>query len=130
MLPLVNEAVEPYVAKAGECLAGARSELANGRYNNAANRAYYAAYNAAIVALLRAGVNSRSWGHGEVQASFARELIHRRKVFPTSHRKLLPELDTMRSRGDYGRRTTSQRDAIKVVREAEQFLRIVLEIQS
>src|SRR5205823_6359850 len=41
--------------KALESLAGAESELANGRYNNAANRAYYACFQAAIAALQRAG---------------------------------------------------------------------------
>jgi len=56
-----EEMIEPYLSKARECLFGAESELANGRFNNATNRAYYAAYNAAIVALIRAGMSSRRW---------------------------------------------------------------------
>ena len=39
----MNELAEPYLGKARESLNGAFSELANGRYNNAANRACYAA---------------------------------------------------------------------------------------
>jgi uncharacterized protein (UPF0332 family) len=33
-----------YLEKAEESLAGAESELANGRYNNCANRCYYACF--------------------------------------------------------------------------------------
>jgi uncharacterized protein (UPF0332 family) len=129
MLTLVREDVEPYLSKARECLAGAQSELANSRYNNAANRAYYAAYNGAIVALIRAGYRSSRWGHGEVQAAFARELLHRRKIYPSPLARLLSGLATMRNRGDYGRTTTSEREASKIVSDAEGFLVTLLGIE-
>jgi uncharacterized protein (UPF0332 family) len=45
-----------YLSKANESLAGATSELVNGRYNNTANRAYYAVFQAAIAALMQAGI--------------------------------------------------------------------------
>lgn len=45
-----------YLEKAEESLAGARSELANGRNINCANRAYYACYQAAVHALMEAGI--------------------------------------------------------------------------
>jgi len=46
---------ELFLEKAGEALAGAESEFANGRYNNCANRCYYACFQAAIAALTRVG---------------------------------------------------------------------------
>jgi len=51
----VSETSEGFLAKAGESLAGATSELANGRYNNTANRAYYSSFQAAIAALPASG---------------------------------------------------------------------------
>jgi uncharacterized protein (UPF0332 family) len=129
ILALVNEQVEPYLSKARECLAGAHSELANGRYNNAANRAYYAAYNAAIVALIRAGVTRPRWSHEDVQSLFAGQLIARRKLYPAAFRSTLPDLITIRLRGDYGQREASQRDASNAVNDAERLLRAVVRIE-
>jgi uncharacterized protein (UPF0332 family) len=64
-----------FLSKAEESLAGAESELANGRYNNCANRCYYACFQAAVSALMRAGVRpsgrAAEWGHAFVQATFA-----------------------------------------------------------
>jgi uncharacterized protein (UPF0332 family) len=118
----VNDASEPYLSKAQESLAGAQSELVNGRYNNAANRAYYAAYNAAVIALLKAGISRPLWTHEEVQALFAGQLINRRKLYPTSLRSVLSELSAIRNRADYGQRTVSRSDAENMVREAQNFL--------
>ena len=66
-----------HLLKARECLAGAESELAFDRFNNAANRAYYACYHAAVVALLRADLSRDIWSHEEVQSLFAGVLIRR-----------------------------------------------------
>ena len=62
-----------YLAKAEESLAGAMSELANRRHQNAANRAYYACYQAAVAALYREGIRptGKRWGHDTVRAQFA-----------------------------------------------------------
>ena len=43
-----------FAEKSGESLAGAESELVNGRYNNCSNRCYYACFQAAIQGLARA----------------------------------------------------------------------------
>lgn len=96
--------VEPYLGKSRECLIGAQSEFANGRFNNAASRAYYAAYNAAIAALLRAGFTSRNnqWGHDEVMARFSGDLISRRKLYPAAFRRMLYDLSKARITADYG----------------------------
>ncbi|HLG71610.1 MAG TPA: HEPN domain-containing protein, partial [Chloroflexota bacterium] len=89
-----------YLHKAEQSLAGAESELANGRYNNCANRCYYACFQAAIAALieenLRPGGEHSEWSHRFVQASFAGELIRRRKRYPASMRDSLSELLVLR----------------------------------
>jgi uncharacterized protein (UPF0332 family) len=120
----VNDSVEPYRGKALEALAGARSELRAARFNNAANRAYYAAYNAAIVALVRAGLNSRGnfWGHDEVQARMSGDLINRRKLFPADLAQVLYDLREIREQGDYGIRIVSRRRADAAVRTTERFV--------
>lgn len=122
--PRVNDPVEPYTSKARECLAGAASELANGRYNNAANRAYYAAYNAAIVALLRAGFSSRSgrWNHAEVQSLFAAELVARRKLYSRRLQRMLYDLVDKRARADYGHQTVNAHVARSSVEDAVEFV--------
>ena len=80
-----------FLAKAHECLLGAASEYANGRYNNAANRCYYACFHGAVHALLKAGIQARGgqWGHAVVQETFVGQLVNRRKVYPSSLRDVL-----------------------------------------
>jgi len=75
-----------YWRKAIESLAGAESELANERFNNAVNRAYYAAFQAAVTKLLAGGVRTRNgrWAHTYVQSEFIGKLINRRHRFPTT----------------------------------------------
>jgi uncharacterized protein (UPF0332 family) len=69
------DAASVFLEKAIESLAGAESELANGRYDNCAHRCYYACFQAAIAAFQRAGVHARGgqWGHEFVQAEFVRQ---------------------------------------------------------
>ena len=124
----VNDSVEPYRSKALEALAGAQSELANGRFNNAANRAYYAAYDAAIVALIRAGVSSRNnaWDHREVQARFATELIHRRKYYPAECASVLYDLNGDRLAADYGLSQVSRRYGEAAVSRARNFVNRIM----
>ena len=84
-----HRASESYLAKAGESLAGAESELANSRYNNTANRAYYACFQAAVVALIQAGIGPSAggrWVYDAVQAQFIGELINRRHRYPADLR--------------------------------------------
>lgn len=93
-----------YFEKAQESLAGAKSELANLRYNNGANRAYYACYQAAIHALMEAGIQppkaTDKWGHGFVQARFNGDLINRRRRYPPSLRNVLENTIRLRATAD------------------------------
>ncbi len=118
---------EVHRLKALECLAGAASELAAGRFNNAANRAYYACFHAAIVALLRGGVRREFWGHDDVRAQFAGELIGRRKLYETDLRDSLDRLGDLRQLADYRLGSVSSAQATRAVRRANRFSERVLE---
>src|SRR5579863_7207171 len=86
----LSDAVQPFLYKARESLAGAESELANYRYNNAANRAYYAVFQASIAALQNAGVQPEGqWRHEFVHGEFEGRLIYRRKLYPTELRGII-----------------------------------------
>ena len=94
-----------WLGKAEQSLRGAESEFANQRYDNAANRAYYACFQAAIAALLDIGALTLARGnapsHAFVQAAFARELIHRRKIVPAELASALLDLLFLRQQADY-----------------------------
>jgi uncharacterized protein (UPF0332 family) len=125
----MSEAMQDYLAKAQENLAGAVSELAQGRYNSCARSAYYACFHAAIAALPQAGLVAaeppRGWGHDWVQARFVEQLIHRRKVYAANVRRTLGDLMGLRHQADYRRERVSQRDAQQAVRRAQTFVQAV-----
>ena len=122
-------AMHDYLVKAQENLAGAESELTHSRTNSCARSAYYACFHAAIAALLHAGLTApdpaRGWGHDWVQASFVGQLIQRRKVYPASLRRSLPDLLALRHTGDYRVTSVSQREAQQAVRRAQAFVQAV-----
>jgi uncharacterized protein (UPF0332 family) len=115
-----------YLEKAKESLAGAKSELANRRYNNCATRAYYTCFQAAIHALLEAGIRppreTDRWGHEFVQASFNGDLINRRKLFAVDVRGALEQLFRLRVKADYGTDHVPEVQAARAVRRAEAFI--------
>lgn len=119
-----------FLAKAEESLAGAESELANGRYNNCANRCYYASFQAAIYALLQAGIrpaaSSGEWGHDFVQAQFIGQLINRRKLYPADLRPTLVRNLSLRHEADYGVNMVTQTEASRALRRSRQFVEAIL----
>jgi uncharacterized protein (UPF0332 family) len=123
----VNDEADAYRQKAWESFAGAESETANARYNNAANRAYYACYQAAIAALMGAGLSRSRWDHDYVQAQFAGQLIARRKLYPSELRSMLSDLSLLRVEADYEQKNVSRSSAQRAVRDARRFLNRVLE---
>ncbi len=116
-------AIQTFRGKALENIDSAGSELTNRRYNASANRAYYAAFHAAIVALLREGIEppGAQWGHAFVQARFAGQLVTRRKVYPAALRDALPRLAELRERADYALTHVSQPQAGRALRRAHTF---------
>jgi uncharacterized protein (UPF0332 family) len=71
-----------FFEKAEQSLQSAQILFENGCYDDSASRAYYAAFQAAIAALAKFGFTNDDNDHKWVQSLFARELIHRKKVFP------------------------------------------------
>lgn len=122
---------ELFLARAGESLKGAESELANGRFNNCANRSYYACFQAAIAALIRGGVRPASlqsaWGHAFVQAQFNGQLINRRRQFAATLRETLARTLMLRQRADYRAQPVSRSEAARAFELARAFVRAVEE---
>jgi uncharacterized protein (UPF0332 family) len=117
------ELSQTYLEKARESLDGAESEFVNRRYNNAANRCYYACFQAAVAALTQNGVRSEGqWSHSSVQASFVRELINRRKLFPSSLRDVLSVTMRLRHKADYDSDNVTEVQASRAVRRAAEFV--------
>ncbi len=118
-----------FLAKARESLAGAESELANGRYNNCANRSYYACFQAAVCALSRAGIRpsgaGAEWGHAFVQARFAGELISRRKLYPSSLREVLSRTMILRKVADYEPNQVGQTQITRALRSTRELVSVI-----
>ena len=121
---------DEWVVKSLQSLGGAESEVANLRYDNAVNRAYYACFQAAVAALLNAGekpaTGQGTRSHAVIQASFVRELIRRRKLYPASLASILPDLYAIRQQADY---TTVAVSDIRCRRAVEKARSFVAEVQ-
>ena len=115
---------EGYRAKAWNSLAGAESELAFGRRDNATNRCYYACFQAAIGALIRQQIrpSGTSWNHDFVQSQFVGQLINRRKLYSAGLRQVLRETQIVRTLADYSPGSVSTRDAVRAVRSTRDFV--------
>lgn len=68
---------------------------------------------AAIQALREAGLTPpgarATWSHDQLQATFTRELINRRKRYPSGLRDVLPRVYKLRQNADYTRDMVSAR---------------------
>lgn len=96
--------------------------------NSAASRAYYAMFQAAHVALERAGFARTAWSHPGLQATFATELINRRKLYPATFRDYLSSGLRIRQAADYGYAGVSRKIAQRLVGRAESFVSSVREV--
>ena len=117
---------ELYLAKAQASLSGARSELEQHRFDNAANRAYYASFQAAVAALIWVGLRppggASTWDHGFVQARFVGDLINRRKQYASDLRDTLSAAMRQRHKADYQYDNVTADQAIRMVRRATRFV--------
>src|SRR5260370_824812 len=118
-----------YLAKAEESVAGAESELVNGRYNNCANRCYYARFQAAIAALIRVGITPGSgrsqWSHDFVQGEFVGRLVNDRKLYPAELRDTLALNLKVRQAADYGLDQVTETQATRALRRTQPFVAAV-----
>jgi uncharacterized protein (UPF0332 family) len=123
------DVTEIYLAKALASLAGAESEFANARYDNAANRCYYACFQAAIAALMSAGIRpagaQNHWDHRFVQSQFVGQLINRRRAYPSSLRATLLQTFNLRQAADYGPEHVSQVRAQRSVQRSRAFVQTI-----
>jgi uncharacterized protein (UPF0332 family) len=119
-----------YLEKALEALAGAESEAAQKRYNNAANRLCYACFLAAIAALIEAGVDPGRvrWDHDAVQAQFDGLLIRRRHLYPSDLRGVLASLEILREKADYREAGVSRAAVNLEIRQARRFIAEIIEV--
>jgi len=113
--------------RAQESLQAAQLCLREGLINSAASRAYYAIFQAAQVAMAIAGSPQDEWSHQGLQASFARELTHQRKVYPTAFREYLSYGFGVRRAADYGISGVSRKIAQRLVNRAASFIAAVEE---
>ncbi|MEJ7762484.1 MAG: HEPN domain-containing protein [Thermomicrobiales bacterium] len=118
--------VNIHLSKARASLAGAESELANGRFDNSVIRSYYACFQAAVAALTAAGFapspDTGRWKHDVVAARFNGHLIARRKRFSPEFRGMMDRLFLLRQKADYRETSVTQSQAIRAFRRARSFV--------
>ncbi len=118
-----------FLAKAEESLAGAESEVANGRFNNCANRCYYACFQAAITALIRANIRpsggGTKWGHAFVQTQFSGQLVNRRKLYPSNLADILPRAIVLRLVADYDTDQVTEIQAARALRRTRSLVEAI-----
>jgi uncharacterized protein (UPF0332 family) len=102
-----------FLNKAKENLTAAQVCFDNGLYNACANRAYYSALQAAIAALAHKGIRRDRIDHKLVQADFSRELIHKRKIYPSKLKSYLSDMQFVRDKADYTEENISQKVAYR-----------------
>jgi len=113
--------------KAQECVQTAQRCLQEGWYNSAVNRAYYAMFHTARAALAAVALDRPQWSHGGLHATFATEMVRRRKQYPLSCVHALMEAMELRHIADYSDVQISRRQATRTVRAAADFLTRVTE---
>ena len=108
--------------KACQALSIAELAYEKGFYDEAVCRSYFAALKAALALLASLGLQPKNtvrigyW----VQANFANECIHRRKLMPRESAKVLSDLRDLRSRAEYTEEMMSEwlaRQSLKLARE-------------
>jgi len=114
-----------FLNKAKESLKSAEILFENSLYDDCVSRAYYAAFRAAIVALAEYGIKSENNDHKWLQATFTRELIHRRKIYHAGLSSCLPELIKIRIQADYKIVRTSKKQAKHQLDRAKEFVETI-----
>lgn len=117
--------IEVFQARAAQNLQAAEALFDFCLYDACANRAYYACFHAAFVACLRFGVEVKP-EHIPTLRAFCSELVSRRKLFPTSAKKALYDLQTIRIQADYGNTGVSKRDAQTALKTAKELCSTIL----
>ena len=113
--------------KACQALSVAELAYEKGFYDEAVCRSYFATLKAALALLASLGLQPKNtvrigyW----VQANFANECIHRRKLMPAESASILSDLRDMRSRAEYTDEMMTERKARQAIKLAREFLAAV-----
>ena len=119
----MTEDQEELLLKAQQSLAASQLLLKNGYTDFAASRAYYTMFYAAEALLDSEGLSFSS--HSGVISAFGREFAKTQRVPSEFHRYLI-EAQSLRNTGDYGQlNAVDQKQALKLVQQAEEFLQTV-----
>ncbi len=111
-----------FLDRAREALEAAQACLERHLSHFATSRAYYAMFWAAQAALARVGIRRAEWSHPALQASFANELIRRRKQYPALLGPYFNRALQLRLDADYRLKGVSQKQATQAVRWAQEFV--------
>jgi len=85
-------------------------------------------FHAVRAALAHAGIGRPWWSHGSLHATFSRELVRRRKLYPFSFVHAITEALELRHTADYSDYWVPARRARKAVDAATEILRRVKEV--
>ncbi len=113
--------------KAYQALSVAELAYEKGFYDEAVCRSYFAVLKAALALLASLGLQPKNtvrigyW----VQANFANECIHRRKLMPKESASIMSDLRDMRSRAEYTDEMMTERKARQAIKLAREFLAAV-----
>lgn len=114
--------------KAKESLRAAELCFEQGLYPSCANRCYYAMFQAAVVALGHVGFRREAWSHPALQAMFANELVHRRKLCPGTFSGYLNKGLWWRNTADYRQADISRKLAEQMLAWARAFVSTIEEV--
>jgi uncharacterized protein (UPF0332 family) len=113
--------------KACQALSVAELAYKSGFYDEAVCRSYFAVLKAALALLASLGLQPKNtvrigyW----VQANFANECIHRRKLMPSESARWLTELRNLRVQAEYTDEMMTERKARQAIKLAREFLAAV-----
>ena len=116
-----------FIERAQEGLAAAQFCLEKNLFHSATSRAYYAVFWAAQVALAAIGVRRSEWSHTDLRATFATELVKRRKRYPNRFGSHLNETLRLRLEADYRWKGVSRRQATRAVGWAREFVTTIID---
>lgn len=113
--------------KAQQALRVAELAYQSGCYDESVSRSYFAALKGALALMASLGLRPKEtsrigyW----VQAHFANECIHRRKLMPAESARILADLRFLRGRAEYTAELMTERMARQALKMAREFLSAV-----
>jgi uncharacterized protein (UPF0332 family) len=119
--------VENLWRKAKQSLRVAELAYQNGCYDEAVSRSYFAVLKGALALMASLGLRPKEtsrigyW----VQAYFANECIHRRKLMPAESARILANLRDLRVGAEYTAELMTERTARQALKMAREFLSAV-----